>query len=380
MKNGLIEWNRQEIPEPEIQKRIETIQKKIHEENLDALIVFGDANESGAVNYLSNFAPYYFSTALVFPANRNALMTTAMAQRSKPWIQSTSLIQDIRFQGNYGKGCSDVLKEIGLKHNRVGIVELDLFPYTAFADLKKEFSHVEFIDETRMVNELRLQRSPIEANLIRRAGQIACETLDSLTKRWSFQRECELSGEIERQARLRRCEEVFAHVASHVDGLRWLHLPREQKLDKEILVEIMVQYKNYWATVGRTFLPNKADSSIVNLMGRTEKIYLNAIKNLKPGVTVTDIFKELIKERNKGTKVFSSMGFSLYVGSMQRAVMDEKASGKYDHLKLKENMEVIFQFGLLDTTNFNKCLVEDTFLVSKNGAQTLTELPFRLTY
>lgn len=380
MKNGVFEWNRQEIPNSEIQKRIETIQKKMHEENLDALIVFGDANEAGAVNYFSNFAPYYFSTALVLPQTGECLMTTAMAQRSKPWIQSTSLIQDIRFQGNYGKGCSDVLKEIGLKHNQVGIVELDLFPYTAFVDLKKEFPQVEFIDETKMVNELRLQRSPVEMNLIRRAGQIAYESLESVVRNWNFQKECEVSAEIERQARYRKCEEVFVHVASHADGLRWLHLPREQKLEREILVEVMVQYKNYWADIGRTIIPKSVDSSLQNLKGRTEEIYFKAIKHLKPGVTLRDIFDEIKKEENKDTKIFSSIGFGLYVVSMQRAWISEKDSKKDNNLELKENMEVIFQFGVMDTTNFNKFLIQDTFLIVKNGAQNLTETPFDLTY
>lgn len=379
MKNGVFDWSRQEIPNSEIQKRIETLQDKMDEKNLDALIVFGDVNEAGAVSYFSNFAPYYFSTALVLLQTGKGLMTTAMAQRSKPWIQSTSLIQDIRFQGNYGKGCSDVLKEIGLKHNRVGIVELDLFPYTAFVDLKKEFPQVEFIDETKMVNELRFQRSPIEMNLIRRAGQIAYESLESVVRNWNFQKECEVSAEIERQARYRRCEDVFVHVASHADGLRWLHLPKEQKIEKEILVEVMVQYKNYWADIGRTVIPTKADSSLLNLKGRTEEIYFKTIRNLKPGVKLSDIFDKIKKEENKNTKIFSSIGFGLYVESMQRASISEKESKKYNNLELKENMEVIFQFGVMDTTNFNKFLIQDTFLIVKNVAQNLTETPCELT-
>ena len=57
MKNGLIKWDHKEIPDEEIRGKVETIQKKMREDNLDLLIVFGDVNEAGAVNYLSNFAP-----------------------------------------------------------------------------------------------------------------------------------------------------------------------------------------------------------------------------------------------------------------------------------------------------------------------------------
>ena len=86
------------------------------------------------------------------------------------------------------------------------------------------------------------------------------------------------------------------------------------------------------------------------------------------------------KEESNHTKIFSSVGFGLYVVSMQRAWISEKDSKKFNNLELKENMEVIFQFGLLDTTNFNKFLIQDTFVVSKNGVQNLTETPFDLIY
>ena len=153
MKNGLIKWDHQEIPESEISRRIEAIQEKMRAENFDGLILFGDVNEAGAVNYFSNFAPYYFSAALVLPLIGVGIITTEMAQRGKPWIQSNSLTQDVRFERNYGKGCSAILKEIEMEHYRIGIVEMDLFPHPALIEIRKEFPQVEFIDATEMVNE-----------------------------------------------------------------------------------------------------------------------------------------------------------------------------------------------------------------------------------
>lgn len=380
MKNGLIIWDHNEVPDDEIRARIGMIQKRMREENMDALVIFGDVNEAGAVSYFSNFAPYWFSTALILGQTGEGLMTTAMAQRTKPWIQSNSLTQDIRFQLNYGKGCSDVLKEIGLNHDRVGVVEFDLFPYTAFLDMKKEFPQIEFVDTTEMVNELRIIRSPVEINLIQSAGQIACQSLESILKNWNFRKECELAAEIEKQTRYQRCEDIFVHVASHAGEMRWLHLPTEQNLEKEVIVEVMVQYKNYWAILGRTILPKGADKPLLNLKDNAERVYSKAIQNLKPGVMVSDIFKEIIKEEKKGIKIYSSIGFGLYVESMKRAWLNDKGSPKYNDFRLKENMEVIFQFGLLDTKIFNKYLIQDTFIIGKTKTQNFTETPFKLNY
>jgi len=380
MKNGLIKWDHQEIPEREIEKRIEALQEKMREQHLDGLILFGDVNEAGAVNYFSNFAPYYFSTALILPQTGQGVMTTEMAQRGKPWIQSNSLIQDVRFERNYGKGCSTVLKEMLAGPLRVGIVEMDLFRYPPLVDLKNEFPKVEFVDATDMVNELRLVRSPVEINLIRRAGQIAIESFEGVLKNWDFRKECELAAEIERQARYRRCEDIFVHIASHAKGVRWLHLPTEERLEQEVIVEMMVQYKNYWANLGRTILPRNAGTSVLYLKEKGKEIYSKAIKKLMPGVRVSDILKGIKREVNQGFKIFSSIGFGLYVESMERAWIDDRGSKKYHQLTLEENMEVILQLGLLDTADFNKFLIQDTFLVGENEAENITAMPFWLTY
>ena len=380
MKNGLIKWDHQEIPDEEIRGRIQVIQKRMREDNMDALILFGDVNEAGALNYFSNFAPYYFSSALVLVQSGDGVMTTAMAQRGRPWILSNSLTQDLRFQRDYGKGCSDVLKEIGLQHNRVGIVDLDLFPYTPFLDLKKEFPQVEFIDVTEMVNALRLIRSPVEMSLIREAAKIADDTLEGVVEQWSFQKECELAAEIERQTRYRRCEDIFVHVTSHKNGVRWVHLPTEETLEGEILVEMMVQYKNYWADLGRTIMPKNPQTSLTQLKNSAEKIYSEAIKNLQPGTVVNDIFKVIKETLNyKNIRIFSSIGFGLYAESMQRAWMSDEKKSNHD-VVLKENMEVVVQFGLLDKTDFNKWFIQDTFIINENGNTKYTASPIELTY
>ena len=294
MKNGLIKWDHKEIPDEEIKGRIQTVQSRMKKENLDALILFGDVNESGAVNYFSNFAPYYFSTALILAQNGEGLMTSAMAQRGKPWIQSNSLTKDIRFNRDYGKGCADVLEGIDLKHNRVGMVELDLFPYPAFQKLKETFPQIEFIDFTDKVNELRIKRTPVELKLIHKASEAGVDTIESVVRNWNFNRECELAAEIERQARYRACEDIFVHITSHTEGAHWLHLPTEKNLQGEVMVEMMVQYKNYWAILGRTILPEKAEPSLARLKKQAEQLYFSVVNRLKPGTTVNDVFDKII--------------------------------------------------------------------------------------
>lgn len=380
MKNGLIKWDHEEVPDQEIRRRIETVRKTMDEKQLDAILLFGDVNEAGAVSYFSNLSPYYFSTVLVLPRVGEGMMTTAMAQRSKSWIQSNSLIQDIRFQRDYGKGCSEVLKEIGLKYNKVGIVEFDLFPYTAFLNLKKEFPDVEFVDVTEIANEMRMERSPVEINLVRHAGQIACESLEHVIKNWHFQKECELAAEIERQARYRRCEDVFVHIASNADKVRWLHLPTDRKLEKEIIVEVMVQYSNYWANIGRCIIPKHLDKSLLYLKDKAELIYTKTANNLKARGKVKDIFEEIRTENDHAIKIFSNIGFGIYMESMQRLWINSDGPRNYENIKFRENMEVIFQIGLLDTVNYNKYLIQNTFIIGKTQANNLTEMPFALIH
>lgn len=55
MKRGLIQWNKNEVPEREFESRIEKIKKLMKSRGLDAVAIYGDACQSNNLSYLTNF-------------------------------------------------------------------------------------------------------------------------------------------------------------------------------------------------------------------------------------------------------------------------------------------------------------------------------------
>lgn len=373
MKNGLMEWDRQEMPESEIRGRIQAVQKIMADQKLDALIIFSQVSESGAVSYFSNLAVFANKATLILPGAGDGILITDLGRRDAVWAKSTLLTDDIRPGVNTALECSKVLKEVGLPNNRVGIVEWKLFPYITFADLQKSFPGIEFIDITGIVNELRSVKSPVEIKLVEKATQITNQSWQSTLADWQYTKECELASQFEHHARLLACQDIFTLVISDEDKNLWLHPPTEKKLGKEISVEIMVEYKHYWAAKGRTIVPANADSHLLNLKKIGETAYAEAIRNLQAGESIQSVFNALSKAvKDGGTKVLANASFGLGMAAFDRVWMSSQDIDKNKGLILKEDMEVILQLSLLDKARTHTFLVEDTFIVKKGGPIRLT--------
>ena len=95
------------------------------------------------------------------------------------------------------------------------------------------------------------------------------------------------------------------------------------------------------------------------------------------------VFRNILKrpaaESTNNRKIFASIGFGMYVESMHRAWISDEKEGSHD-VALKEGMEVIVQLGLLDKTNFNKCFIQDTFAITKEGSTKYTTSQKGLMY
>jgi len=59
---------------------------------------------------------------------------------------------------------------------------------------------------------------------------------------------------------------------------------------------MLVQYKNYWAGLGRTILPAKPEPALRKLQNTGERIYSAIIEKLSPGTPIYDVFDTVKSE------------------------------------------------------------------------------------
>ncbi|MBI3076452.1 MAG: hypothetical protein HYY85_05590 [Deltaproteobacteria bacterium] len=74
MKRGLVEWDRQELPEGAFAARLAACRAGMCEERLDALLVYTDVWRAGHVRFLSHYLPYWSSGLLVLPLEGEPLL------------------------------------------------------------------------------------------------------------------------------------------------------------------------------------------------------------------------------------------------------------------------------------------------------------------
>ena len=168
----------------EFESRIVAARKALAAERLDALLIF--AQES--LYYLTGFDTSGFVFFQCAVLTRDEGPITLLTRRPDlEQARRTSIIEDIRLW--YDKEGSDpsrelfeILAEKGLKGARIGI-ELRTFGLTADKyELVRErlAGWCELVDASHIVRTLRLVKSPAEITYVRRAAELADQSLEAM--------------------------------------------------------------------------------------------------------------------------------------------------------------------------------------------------------
>ncbi len=169
----------------EFEARIEAARAKLREADLSALLIFGQESHY----YLTGFdtSGYVFFQCLVLTADDQPL-TLLTRRPDLEQARITSIIEDIRlWYDSEGKDPSEelfaILEEKGLKGSRIGI-ERDTFGllarnYDYVRDRLAGWCSLE--DGSMIVRSLRVTKSPAEIVYVRRAAELADDSLEAMT-------------------------------------------------------------------------------------------------------------------------------------------------------------------------------------------------------
>ncbi|NKB60442.1 MAG: M24 family metallopeptidase [Alphaproteobacteria bacterium] len=165
----------------EFARRIANAKKSLTAQNLSALLVFAQESHYYLTGY--DTSGYVFFQCLVLTADEQPI-TLLTRRPDLEQAHRTSIIEDVRiWYDREGVNPSDDLKEIlrekGLAGERVGI-ELDSYGlrahhYIQLKDSLDGFCHLE--DASSLVRSLRLVKSPPEIAYVRKAAELADNSL-----------------------------------------------------------------------------------------------------------------------------------------------------------------------------------------------------------
>jgi Xaa-Pro aminopeptidase len=114
--------------------------------------------------------------AVILPVNGPATVVVDV-----PWWRRDLVVADeVRPSIQVTRNVADAVRKAGLERGRLAIVGASYMTAAAYLGLQEELPDAEFVRADRLVEDLRLIKSPAEQEIIRRACAIGNATLESL--------------------------------------------------------------------------------------------------------------------------------------------------------------------------------------------------------
>ncbi|MBR5914382.1 MAG: aminopeptidase P family protein [Selenomonadaceae bacterium] len=348
--------------------RLERLMKKISDEQVDAILIYKPEN----VYYFSGFNGD--STILFISKNFRKLITDGRyTEQAESQAKNFEVIKQT--EGLFSKLADEVknsaVKTIGFEGN--------FFTFDEHANLKEKTSNVEL--KSVELNSLRQIKDAAEISCIRQACAIADKAFAELLKFIKAGvREFEVAAKLEYLMRKFGSERAAFDtiVASGVRG----SLPHGRASDKVIengelvTIDFGAVYNGYHSDITRTICVGKASTrqrEIYNAVLSAQIYGLEIIKAGVGGKAIDEKVREGLKNLGYGEYFVHGLGHSLGLEIHEEPRLSPRSKCE----SLEVNMLVTDEPGVY-IPNFGGVRIEDTVLVTVDGAEPLTKSPKNL--
>ena len=348
--------------------RLERLLKKISDEQLDAILICKPEN----VFYVSGFNGD--STFLFISKNFRKLITDGRyTEQAESQAKNFEIIKHT--EGLFQK-VTDEIKNSAVK--KIGF-EGNFFTFNAYADLKEKIPDVEL--KSVEINSLRQIKDAAEIFCIRRACEIADKSFAEILKFIKAGvREFEVAAKLEYIMRKFGSERA-AFDTIVASGVR-SSLPHGRATDKIIqqgdfvTLDFGAVVNGYHSDMTRTVCVGKASTrqrEIYNAVLDAQIYGLEIIQAGIGGKAIDEKVRERLKNLGFGEYFVHGLGHSLGLEIHEEPRLSPRSNCE----SLEVNMLVTDEPGVY-IPDFGGVRIEDTVLVTTNGAEPLTKSPKNL--
>ncbi len=385
------------------EKRIETLQTILKENNLD-----------GALLIYSRDIFYYTGTAqpayLVVLPDDYSLFIRRGYRRA---VEETPLDkQKVIQEGNIKKICQFMFPRSTAK-KKIG-TELDILTVNQSHGLNRAMGHGEFIDISTEILKQRMVKSPEEIEYVKKASAaVHAGHLDAVASLKPGMSELEFSSIIENAQRLAghegiffmRIHDFFMSRGPLTSGPNLYKTngtvytitgtglssavpagPSQRRMEEGdlVIVDIPACVNGYHADQSRTYAIGRAPQRTLDLFSRLKDVADFLINTLCPGMRAGQAAKLAFDHAEKRgiEKIF--MGFENQPAAhfIGHGIGLELNEPPLLHLKsdemLKPGMVLAIELHLMEPTDGNVLKIEDTIIISEGGNQIVTLSPREL--
>lgn len=293
--DGFKNFGMADFPKKEFELRWRNAQNLMDEQGIDAILLTQNEN----ISYFTGFRQtYYYGVCYYFvlPSEGEPVFVSPISMRGN--IESMTWIDDARFFGKDAGGSAEaiireLMKKLGMSNKTLG-VELEGYglgqgmliqaPYLMEA-IKRDISNVELVDASKLVWDMRVIKSPLEIEYIRKSVDISCKAfktaLESLRVGMT---EKEYAGTVYKTM----IDEggvdtpLMAALNCRAGPERYTHFdtrPTDRKMRKGdwVMLDGGMTYRGYWSDITR-------QACIGPPSKKQEKLYEIALKATEAGI------------------------------------------------------------------------------------------------
>lgn len=300
---------------------------------------------------------------------------------SSATLDAGDTLQQKLFGSNAYKDSIDALvaamKEKGITRGTVGIDEMGITPQ-CMDQLTSALPEVKFVRCFSLFERVRSVKTPGEIDILRKAAHITEQAIDAAL---AIAAEGVTEREMLREFNASLAKNDAAPVVGCIGfGNRSAMInvqPSDRKLKRGDLIRFDVggRYRHYRSDMSRGAALGEPAPKISKYYRAVEKGVLRGYDIIKPGLKVSDLFKEIVETvRKEGIPHFarSHVGHGIGVDGYDPPNISENSTDV-----LEEDMVVCIETPYYEL-GFAGLQVEDMVRVTKDGAESLMTLPTAL--
>jgi Xaa-Pro aminopeptidase len=334
--------DRDRLPEDEFRIRMEPVYRLMEERSLDALLVYGDAREHGALAYLSNFIPRMRWAMAMFPRNGDPRLLCSVSSRDIPAMRTMTWIGDVYSGWEWTWFDEWIAKlQVGNEPANLGTVEFGRMAPTLFRNVERSLGNrFRLIEQPDIVAAKDGLKRPRELSLLRSSCDLTGKAAAQFGEAWLASHNPEraaLAGE--RAARMAAAQDVRTLV-SFDNGVTLAPYRGTFDAQTKILAGyVAVKFAGYWSDAFVSAGAHPDENATV-----TRAIHA-LIETAHPGVTGAQLHRaasDILKEATAHPALEGSVGHRIGL-SLQEGPQFTQASAE----PLEANQTYSFHVGLL---------------------------------
>ncbi|MBZ0261899.1 MAG: Xaa-Pro peptidase family protein [Hyphomicrobiales bacterium] len=364
---------RQAFPTAEFEQRVRNIQEAMAKRSIDLLLLHAPENIYYACGFQTS--GYFAYQVLCVPASGAPRMLVRYLEQGNIHEYSYLKEYDTWKEGdNVIARTYDVVSSLGATDATIAIETNAWFLTTAIADqLRSRLPKAKFVSADQLVEKLRVFKSPLEIECVRRAGEIVSAEMTAATSVMKDGvAECEVAAAVHHAGILAGCE--YTGLPHHImSGYRY-DVCHANWTNKKIvrgeltLLELYGCVERYHATQMRTFSIGKPAQELVDAARLVVDAQDDALAALKPGVS-SKLVDSLVRGpiRTIRPDYYNRSGYSTGIGFPPK-------TAEWETLDFNEQSDWIVEEGmafhmLALARGFG---ISETVVITKAGCERVT--------